>query len=236
MVCRPTGEQERAAMLSSTILQAQMAQNLSARAQLLSNRTQELNNYSVAIEEMLRSLTGADGSGASAAGATSSAQRSGPGSSPRQATATSSTRTRRQFASSIAPGPLSRSTVRPSDYLVSPVLSQRMQTAGAPATGGAESVTAMDTTLYDREEEGVNSGNEEGEEMSQEEEEEDQVDEESEPLDDLLPNLSFNELGQSLMDLRAAREGYYTQQYREQQGNIATPLLQQVAKFHANSK
>lgn len=37
------------------------------------------------------------------------------------------------------------------------------------------------------------------------EEGDEEEEEESAPLDDLLPTLSFNELGQSLMDVRAAR-------------------------------
>ena len=49
-------QQQRSAALANSVLQAQLAQNVAARAQLLSNRTQELNNYSIAIDEMLRSL------------------------------------------------------------------------------------------------------------------------------------------------------------------------------------
>lgn len=69
--------QQRAAALANSILQAQMAENVAARAQLLSHRTQELNDYSIAIEEMLRSLnalpTEAGSAGASASSTVPSA-------------------------------------------------------------------------------------------------------------------------------------------------------------------
>ena len=224
-------------MLTSTILQAQMAQNLSARAQLLSNRTQELNSYSVAIEELLRSLTGADGSAGGAsgntasgagAGAAAAAPSSGPGSSGsiREVSARGPSRrtgTGRRFASSILPGPMPSHTARPSDYLVDPVLHQlrgpRTDGPGAsvPMSGSRESALEMEYEPYgDHAEESPDDD----EEMSQEEEdqfEEEEEEEETEPLDDLLPSLSFNELGQSLMDLRAVRSIHAREQRQERE-------------------
>lgn len=264
-----TAEQDRAAMLSSTILQAQMAQNLSARAQLLSHRTQELNSYSVAIEEMLRTLsegsatTSADGGAATAAvAAAAAAPSSRPGSSPARSGAThgSPGMERHRYASAIMPGPLS-STATAADAQRRPLPGGGGGAYAHSMSGAQDSSTMMEYDPYEFPNDAEHYGGDVGAEQEDEEEEEEEEDgyeemsqevgveeegeegeeggslpeeeETEEPLNDLLPSLSFNELGQSLMDLRAGRHSHASElrEQMEEEGNANFGIKKRNPRF-----
>jgi hypothetical protein len=199
--------QQLSAATSNAILQAQLAENIRARTELLSSQTEELNSYSEAIEEMLRGLTeaeqqrgsgpgptlgvmppaGASHPGRSAAGSAQAAAGAAASAGSPSWRAPASGRANRQFASAIAPGPLH------SLQQTAPAAPSANSSAAAAEHSGAQSRSpvSMDEDSQSDGEDGVD-GEDEG------------VNEEvEEPLNDLLPTLSFNELGQSLMDLRS---------------------------------
>jgi DNA-binding protein H-NS len=222
--------QERSAAAANILLQAQIAENIRARTELLSSQTQELNNYSQAIEEMLRRL-GADpedasrpaSSAASSSRSASTASRpasvsaathpatgststvEGPGSAgggahgvmpPHSATAA---RTRRAFASSILPGPLSSFTPHPA-FILQPAVTSAGNplptTTAAPATSSIEAPA--------RHAAHARTGSFEAGQIHTDSDEpylvDSSDDEDDAPLHDLMPTEPAHEYGQSLMD------------------------------------
>ena len=243
--------------MAHRIAQAELAENIRARTELLSNQTQELNSYSIAIEEMLRSLNAEiSGSGFGAqtassttqsaasdqnttsAGLTSTANNSTIGMGNSQAsvsTTATSTHLPRVYASSILPGPLSSlmttsnyssspaaaaSTTAPSSAQSAPSTTANTEVQlGDNITGALRSLQASQEDLARiqdqmrssddisrdlRQQQQQQQQEQSGSEDSSTEESEEEGETE-EPLNDLLPTLSFNELGQSLMDLRSLR-------------------------------
>jgi hypothetical protein len=223
--------QERSAAAANIMLQAQIAENIRARTELLSSQTQELNNYSQAIEEMLRRL-GADpedasrpaSSAASSSRSASTASRpasasvplhpatgststlEGPGSAgggahgvmpPHSATAA---RTRRAFASSIMPGPLSSFTPHPA-FILQPAVTSAGNplptTTAAPATTSSMEAPAQHAVH-------ARTGSFEAGHIDTDSDVPNLVDssddEDDAPLHDLMPTEPTQEYGQSLMD------------------------------------
>jgi DNA-binding protein H-NS len=247
--------QERSAAAANIMLQAQIAENIRARTELLSSQTQELNNYSQAIEEMLRRL-GADpedasrpaSSAASSSRSASTASRpasasaatypatgststlEGPGSAgggahgvmpPHSATAA---RTRRAFASSILPGPLSSFTPHPA-FILQPAVTS----AGNPLpTTTAAPATATSMEAPARHAVHARTGSFEAGQIDTDSDVPDLVDssddEDDAPLHDLMPTEPTQEYGQSLMDRdrhthRAADNGATSQERGRNNGH-----------------
>lgn len=240
--------------MAHRIAQAELAENIRARTELLSNQTQELNSYSIAIEEMLRSLnaeiagsgfgaqttssttqSAASDQNTTSAGLTSTANNSTIGMGNSQAsvsTTATSTHLPRVYASSILPGPLSSlmttsnhssspaaaaSTTAPASAQSAPSTTANAEVQlGDGITGALRSLQASQEDLA-RLQDQMRSSDDISRDLRQQQQQEESGSEDSsteeseeegeteEPLNDLLPTLSFNELGQSLMDLRSLR-------------------------------